>query len=84
MSYYPKSDSHVRAKINIALELWNYATKKELNDDAIVDTFNLAANRDSMALKAGIDKLDSKVACVVKIKLVFLDWFYYDLKILIT
>ena len=84
MSYYPKSDSHIRAKGNLALDLWNYATKKELNDDAIVDTSNLAAKRDSMALKAGINKLDSKVACVVKIKLVFMDWFYYDLIILIT
>ena len=37
----------------------NYASKKELlNDAAGVDTSNLAAKMDFIALKAGVDKLE--------------------------
>ena len=31
MSYYPEPDSHIKAKVKAALDLTNYATKKELN-----------------------------------------------------
>ena len=41
MSYYPESDSHIRDKIKVVLDLSNYATKKELDH---VDMSNLAAN----------------------------------------
>ena len=36
----------------------NYATKKELEDAAGVDTSNLSAKRDFIALKAEVVKLD--------------------------
>ena len=38
----------------------NYATEKELEGAAGVDTFNLAAKRDFIALNAEFDKLDTK------------------------
>ena len=28
MSYYPKSDSHIRDKVKVLLDLSNYASKK--------------------------------------------------------
>ena len=40
--------------------MWNYTTKKELNDAAGVDTYNLPAKKDSIALKAKVDKLHIK------------------------
>ena len=55
MSYYPESDSHIRDKIKVVLDLSNYATKKELDH---VDMSNLAAKKDFLALKAEGDKLD--------------------------
>ena len=44
--------------VNVVLDLSNYATKQELNDATGVDTFNLAAKRDFVALKAEVNKLD--------------------------
>ena len=44
--------------VNVVLDLSNYATKQELNDATGVDTFNLAAKRDFVALKVEVDKLD--------------------------
>ena len=38
MSYYPEPDSHVRDKVKVALDLWNYATKKELEHATGLDT----------------------------------------------
>ena len=29
MSYYPKSDSHIRDKVKVVLDFRNYATSKE-------------------------------------------------------
>ena len=51
MCYYPESESHVRNKVKVVLDLSNYATKKSWNATA-VDTSNLAAKRDFIALKA--------------------------------
>ena len=51
MSYYPEEDSDVRDKVKVVLDLSNYATKKELEQ---------AAGVDIIALKAEVDKLDSK------------------------
>ena len=58
MSYYPESDSHIRNKIKIALDLSSYATKKELEHAAGTDTSDLAAKKDFIASKAEVDKLD--------------------------
>ena len=51
MSYYPEADRDVRDKVKVVLDLSNYATKKELEQ---------AAGVDIIALKAEVDKLDSK------------------------
>ena len=58
MSYYPDSDSHVRDKVKVVLDLSNYPTKKELKDATSVDISDLAAKRDFIALKAEVEKLD--------------------------
>ena len=44
MSYYLEPDSHIKDKV-IVLDLLNYATKKELDHAAGVDTSNLAAKK---------------------------------------
>ena len=54
MSYYPEPDSHIRDKVKAALDLPNYATKKEL-DHA---TSDLAAKKYFIALKAEVKKID--------------------------
>ena len=38
MSDYPEPGSHVRDKVKVVLDLTNYATKKELEHVAGVDT----------------------------------------------
>ena len=50
--------SHIGDKINVVLDLSNYATKKELHHPAGVGISDLAAKKDFIALKAEIDKLD--------------------------
>ena len=52
MSYYPEPDSHIRYKIKVVLDLSNYVTKKELDHATGVDTSDLAAKKDRIALKA--------------------------------
>ena len=58
MSYYPQPGSHIRDKVKVVLDLSNYATKKELEHAVGIDTSDLAAKKDSTALKAEVDKLD--------------------------
>ena len=58
MSYYPKPKSHIREKVKVVLDLSNYATKKELEHTTGIDTSDLAAKKDFIALKAEVDKLD--------------------------
>ena len=43
--------------MKVVLDLANYATKKQLNDATYVDTSNLAAKGDFLALEANIYKL---------------------------
>ena len=59
MSYYPAPDSDIRDKINVLLDLPNYAIKKELKHVTGVDTSDLAAKKDFIALAAEVDKLDN-------------------------
>ena len=54
MSYYPEADSHIRDKVKVVLDLPNYATKNGRG----IDTSDLAAKKDFIALKAEVDKLD--------------------------
>ena len=58
MSYYPEQDSHIREKVKVVLDLPHYATKKELDHATGVDTSDLVAKKDFIALKAELDKLD--------------------------
>ena len=58
MSFYPETDSHIRDKVKVALELWNHITKKELDHATDVDTSDVAAKKDFIALKAEVEKLD--------------------------
>ena len=43
MSYYPETVSHIKNKFKAVLELSTYATKKELEQAARVDTSGVAA-----------------------------------------
>ena len=58
MSYYLEPACHIRNKIKVVLDLSNYATKKELGHANGIDTSDLAAKKDFIALKAEVDKLD--------------------------
>ena len=58
MSFYPEPYSHIRDKDEIVLDLSNYATNKELDHATGADTSDLAAQKDAIALKAELDKLD--------------------------
>ena len=58
MSHYPEPDSHIRDKVKVVLDLSNYATKKELDHVTGVDTSDLAAEKDFIALKDEVAKLD--------------------------
>ena len=65
MSYYPEPDSHIRDKVKVVLDLSNCATKKELGHAAGVDTSDLAAKKDFIALKAEGDKLGNSVPAIL-------------------
>ena len=66
MSYNPEPDSHIRDKVTVALDLSNYATKKELGHATGIDTSDLAVKKDFCPLKAEVDKLGiNKVANVL-------------------
>ena len=58
MSYCPEPGSHIRDKDKVALNLSNYATKKELDHATCVYTSDLAVKKDFIALKSKVDKLD--------------------------
>ena len=58
MSYYLEPDSHIKFKVKIVLILSNNATKKELDHATGVDTYDLAAKKDVIALKAEVDEVD--------------------------
>ena len=58
MSCYPERGSHIRDKLKVVLDLSNYATKKEVEHAAGVETSDVAPKKDVIALKAEDDKLD--------------------------
>ena len=58
MSYHPESYSHIEDKVKVVLNLSNYATIKELEHTTGIDTSDLAAKKDFIALKTEVDKLD--------------------------
>ena len=48
MSYFSESDSYLRDKVKVVLNLSNYATKNKLDHDTGVDTSDLAAKKISL------------------------------------
>ena len=56
--YFLEPDTHIRNKVKVLLDLSNYATKKELEYAVGVDTLDLAAKKDFIALKAEVGKLE--------------------------
>ena len=58
MSYYPEPDSYIRDKVKVVLDLPNYTSKKELEHATGVDTSDLAAKKDFIALKSEVGKID--------------------------
>ena len=58
MNYYQEPDSRITDKVKVVLDLSNYATKKELEHTTGIDTSDLAAKKDFIALKAEVDQLD--------------------------
>ena len=58
MSYYPEPDSRIRDKVKLVLDLSNYVSKKELEGTTDIDTFDVVAKKDFIALEAEVDKLD--------------------------
>ena len=58
MGHYAEPDSHIRKKVKVVLDLSNYVTKKELDHATGVDTCDLVAKKDVIALKAEVEKLD--------------------------
>ena len=57
MSYYPELDRHVKDKVKVVLDLSNDGSKTELDHATGVDTCDLAAKKDFIALKEGVHKL---------------------------
>ena len=57
MSYYPEPESYIRDKVKVVLNLENYSTKKELGHATGIDTSDLAAKKDFIALKDEVDKV---------------------------
>ena len=58
MSYCPEPDSYLRNKVKVVLQLSSYDIKQQLEDATGVDTPDLAAKKDFIALKAEVDKQD--------------------------
>ena len=57
-SYYPEPYGHISVEVTVVLYLSNYSNKKALDHATDVDTSDLAAKKDFIALKAEVDKLD--------------------------
>ena len=59
MIYYSEPYSHIRDKVQINLDLTNYATEKELDHAKGVGTSDLASKKDFITLQAEVQKLDT-------------------------
>ena len=81
MNYHPESESHIRGKVKVVLDLSIYATKKELEDATGIDTSDLAAKKDFIALKAEVDKLDINKLVIVPTSLNNLKTKVHDLDV---
>ena len=62
--YFPTPSSH-KKNIKVEIDLYSYATKKDINDITDVDTSNFALKTNLSSLKTEVDKLDiDKLATV--------------------
>ena len=55
--YFPKPSNH-KENIKIEIDLFNYATKKDINDITHVDTSNFVLKTSLANLKTEVDKFD--------------------------
>ena len=70
MSYHPEPDSHIRDKVKVVLlDLWNYAAKEKVERATGIDTSDLTAKKDLIALKAEVNKLEINKVINVSISL---------------
>ena len=51
MSYFPETYTHSKNKIETDLDLFNYATKSDLNNTTGIDTSDFAKKTDLASLK---------------------------------
>ena len=58
MCYFPEPYTYRKTKIELVLDLANYATKSDLKDATGVDTLKFAKKADLFSFKSKIDKLD--------------------------
>ena len=56
--YFPKLYEPFGGKINVKVDLSNYATKTELKEATGIDTSNLALKSNLAKLKAAVDEID--------------------------
>ena len=64
IQYFPTPLSH-KENIRVEIDLFNYATKKDINDITHVDTSDFALKTNLANLKSEVDKLDiGKLATV--------------------
>ena len=66
--YFPTPSSH-KENIKVEIDLSNYATKKDINDIAHVDTSNFALKTNLANLKTEVDKLDIGKLVIVPVDL---------------
>ena len=57
--YYLEPDSNIIDKVNVVLELPNYATKKELEHATGIDTSDPPAKKDFTAFESEVNKVDN-------------------------
>ena len=58
MSYYPEPQRHIKVKVKVVLDVSVNSDKKGSEHATGIDTSDLAAKYDFVALKIEVDKLD--------------------------
>ena len=81
MSYYPELKSHIRDKVKVVLDLSSYSTKKRIRSCYRCWYIDLAAQKDFIALKAEVDKLDINKFVHIPTSLNHLKWKVDDLDV---
>ena len=58
MSYFPEPPTHSKNKIELELDLSNYAIKSDLKNATCFDTSDFTKKTDLGSLKSDLDKVD--------------------------